>query len=424
MTSTLNTSLKHNPLYPLFFFVVTACVLLTGGFTPSSAQPASTLNSIENEMVGLVQRVEHSIASIIVQRKYVNNIDGQVITDWERAVGSGIVLHKDGFILTTAGVVDHAYDILVSFPDGQYRSGRIVGVDHLSDIAVIHVDSVTVTPVALGDSDDALPGSWVFLISNAYGTPSSMSFGIVNGIRKEDVLLQVSAVLTRGFTGGAAFSTDGRLIGLIAGGPGRYSDNAATAAEGSGVVSVIPINRVKTFARHLIEYGEIRRSWLGVYVEKIWDSVNINADLNVVVGKSDGMEVTDVFPDSPADKAGLQQGDRLLEVNGIPMNHPIMLAEFVTTLPIGTSIEIKYLRDTEEKTTHTILAPQPRIPESPPAALAVDQADALPEAQRNLDILQQMILEHEMEMEQHKLELEQLKQLWQERVRQVGASRP
>jgi C-terminal processing protease CtpA/Prc len=184
------------------------------------------------------------------------------------------------------------------------------------------------------------------------------------------------------------------------------------------VVSVIPINRVKTFARHLIEYGEIRRSWLGVYVEKIWDSVNINAELNVVVGKSDGLEITDVFPDSPAEKAGLQKGDRLLEINSISMDHPIMLAEFVITLPIGSKIEIKYLRDDLENFTHTVLVPQPRLLEEPPEERVVDEDEAL----RNLDMLQQIILEHEMEMEQHKLELEQLKQLWQDRVRQVGSS--
>jgi S1-C subfamily serine protease len=395
-------------------------LLLSGGFLRVTAQPATTLNMMEKEMIALVKRVEHSVATVIVQRKHVTNINGQIITDWTRAVGSGVVLHKDGYILTTAGVVTHAYDILVSFPDGQYRSGKIVGVDLLSDIAVIRVDSVSVSPVLLGDSDDALPGAWVLLLSNAYGTPSSISLGIVNGIRKEDVLLQVSAILSRGFTGGAAFSLEGRLIGLIVGETGNKTipSGGIISSEGSGVVSVIPINRVKTFARHLIEYGEIRRSWLGVYVEKIWDSVNINAELNVVVGKSDGLEITDVFPDSPAEKAGLQKGDRLLEINSISMDHPIMLAEFVITLPIGSKIEIKYLRDDLENITHTVLVPQPRLLEEPPEERVVDGDEAL----RNLDMLQQMILEHEMEMEQHKLELEQLKQLWQDRVGQVGSS--
>ena len=419
-SNTVFPSTRHGKAFVFFFKLG---LLLSGGFLRVTAQPATTLNMMEKEMIALVKRVEHSVATVIVQRKHVTNINGQIITDWTRAVGSGVVLHKDGYILTTAGVVTHAYDILVSFPDGQYRSGKIVGVDLLSDIAVIRVDSVSVSPVLLGDSDDARPGAWVLLLSNAYGTPSSISLGIVNGIRKEDVLLQVSAILSRGFAGGAAFSTEGRLIGLIVGETGNKTipSGGIISSEGSGVVSVIPINRVKTFARHLIEYGEIRRSWLGVYVEKIWDSININAELNVVVGKSDGMEITDVFPDSPAEKAGLQKGDRLLEINSISMDHPIMLAEFVITLPIGSKIEIKYLRDDLENITHTVLVPQPRLLEEPPEERVVDEDEAL----RNLDMLQQMILEHEMEMEQHKLELEQLKQLWQDRVRQVGsADRP
>jgi S1-C subfamily serine protease len=384
---------------------------------------------MEREIVDLVKRVEPSIASLIIQRKYVTVINGQTITDYERTAGSGVVLNGDGYILTTAGLVHQADDILVSFPDGQYRSGDLVGIDPLSGIAVIHVDSVSVVPARMGDSDTIAPGAWVLMLSNAYGMPSSLAFGLVNGIRPEDVLLQISAVISPGFTGGAVFSSEGRLIGLIAdGNPATYMDGytgllpSLFGHPGAGIVSVIPINRVKTFANHLVRYGEVQRSWLGVYVEKIWDSVTVGGHINIVMGSNEGMAITHVYEGSPAEQAGLKAGDRLLAVNGMPMNHPIMLAEFVTTMPAGSEIEIKYVRDGQEGIAHTRLMPMPPPGEQPltPGPATVTAADAAPDLLLNPDLFQRWIIEHEKEIEDQKMEIERLKKLWQERVQQVN----
>lgn len=384
-------------------------------------------------MVALVKKIEPSVVSIIVQRKYTTTINGQTITDYDRQVGSGVVWNKNGYILTTAGMAHQAGDILVSFSDGQYRQGTLVGIDPLSNIAVIHVDSVSVTAARIGNSDDVSPGAWVFMLSHAYGNPSSMSFGLVNGIRQEDVLLQVSAVVNTGFTGGAVFATNGRLIGLVAdekafqSAPKGYPGLFVFGSSGSGAISVIPVNRIKTFANHLVEYGEIRRSWLGVYVEKIWDSVNIGGNVNIVVGGSDGMDITYVYDGSPARQAGLQVGDRLLEVNGVPMTHPIILAEFVTTMPVGAQIEIKYLRNGQELVTHTSLAAMPSQPEErmSPNRIPTATPDAVAGFFMDPDQFQQWIEDHERELEEHQMEIERIRQLWQERMQQTnGPSEP
>ena len=418
--------LRTGRLRPLIWAVLMACLGLPGDDRRVHAQTTPYLHNLEREIVSLVERVEPTVASVIVQRKFINTVNGQTFTDWERSIGTGVVLHRNGFIITTAGVVDHAHDILVNFRNGRYRRGHLVGVDRLSDIAVIRVDSLQTPTARLGDSDDVRPGSWVLVLNNAHGFPSSMTTGIVNGLREEDVMIQVSALVGSAYSGGAVFSTNGRLLGLVAD-PHRTvapGSGDSGAAEGRSPMAVIPINRVKTFARQLIEYGEIRRSWLGVHVEKIWESVTIGGDRNIMLGAVEGMVVSDVYPDSPAMRVGLRKGDVLQAVNGVTINHPIILAEFVTTLPAGTRIEIKYLRGDVEHTAHTVLAAQPKPVEAPASPLLTEDGPDVPRPDEDPRLIQQMILDHERELAAHRIKLNQLKRLLDERMRLIGQRSP
>ncbi len=421
-----NPHLWTGRLRPLIWAALLACGWHAGDDRRVHGQTAPYLHSLEREIVSLVERVEPTVASVIVQRKFINTVNGQTFTDWERSIGTGVVLHRNGFIITTAGVVDHAHDILVNFRDGSYRRGHLVGVDRLSDIAVIRVDSLETHTARLGDSDDVRPGSWVLVLNNAHGFPSSMTTGIVNGLREEDVMIQVSTVVGSAYSGGAVFSTNGRLLGLVADphraqAPGSVDSGAG---EGRGLIAVIPINRVKTFARQLIEFGEIRRSWLGVHVEKIWESVTIGGDRNIMLGAVEGMVVSDVYPDSPAMQVGLRKGDVLRAVNGVSMHHPIVLAEFVTTLPVGTRIEIKYLRGDVEHTAHTVLAAQPKTIAAPASPLLAEEGPDDPRSGEDPRLIQQMILEHERELAAHRIKLNQLKRLLDERMRLIGQRTP
>ncbi len=408
-------------LRPVICAALLVCLSHLDSDSRAYAQSAAYLHNLEKEIVRLVERVEPTVASVIVQRKFIHSVNGQTFTDWERSIGTGVVLHRDGYVITTAGVVDHAHDILVNFQDGRYHLGELVGVDPLSNIAVIRVDSVSVLSARLGDSDDARPGSWVLVMNNAHGFPSSMTTGIVNGVREEDVMMQISAMVGGDFSGGAVFSTNGRLLGLVSAPQGDQPPGSGSVreGEGAGVISVIPINRVKTFARQLIEHGEVRRSWLGVYVEKIWESISIDGNRNIMLGAGEGMEVTDVSPDSPAMKAGLRKGDILRAVNGVPMNHPIILAEFVTSLPAGSRIEIEYLRGNTENTAHTVLASQPKPLYSPASPLLAEDGTEDPLSREDPRLIQQMILEHERELAAHRLKLNQLKRLLDERLKRM-----
>ena len=111
----------------------------------------------------------------------------------------------------------------------------------------------------------------------------------------------------------------------------------------------------------MIEYGEIRRSWLGIYVEKIWDGVSAGYDRNIFPANRQGIVIAEVYPNSPAMDAGIRKGDILRAVNGKSMNHPIILADFVTSLPTGTQIKIEYHRADTVSIVETVLAEDPTI---------------------------------------------------------------
>jgi len=143
-----------------------------------------------------------------------------------------------------------------------------------------------------------------------------------------------------------------------------------------------------------------------------------------MLGAVEGMVVSDVYPDSPAMRVGLRKGDVLQAVNGVSMNHPIILAEFVTTLPVGTRIEIKYLRRDVEHTAHTVLAAQPKTLAAPASPLLTEEGPDEPRSGEDPRLIQQMILEHERELAAHRIKLNQLKRLLDERMRRIGQRTP
>lgn len=373
-------------LYSTFFSL--AVNLLIGNPQFVSAQSApSILRAMEHEVISLVQTVEPSVVAIVTQRRTILP-NGRMVR--ERSVGSGIVVHVDGYILTTNNVVDGADWIHVSFPDGQQRTARLVGEDQLTGIAVVSVDSVTVLPAQLGDSDLVSPGSWAIMLGNTYGLTPSVSIGLVNGMRAEDGLMQVSSMASVNTSGGAVFGADARVIGLISAQIGHSSQQRiATGQDGllveglndlsqpDGGVLVIPINHVKVFAEQLIKYGEVRRSWLGVDVEQSWYRIDMGDNVVGVVESHQGLQVTRIHSNSPAEKSGLQVGDQIVAVNDLPMSHYIRLAEYVTSVPIGSEIEIQFVRGNSIMSTIAILELPPGEAQEDDRSRTLAQSPAL-----------------------------------------------
>lgn len=417
------TAIQPLRIRVLLSLVVTTFVLYPMAEASAQSSPA-LLPAIEQEIVQLVRRAEPSIVSVIAQRRVIAPVDGRLITAWDRDVGSGVVISPTGHILTTESVVSGASTLSIQFADGRQWPAMLIGTDPLSSIAVLRVDSITTIPAELGDSDSIRVGSWAIMVGNSFGLPSSPSFGLVCGVRAEDGLLQMSAMISPGSTGGAVFSTDARVIGLIA---GRLTGPPVSAANlfhgwsqvggprgvewpASGAVMAIPINRVKAVARQLIEFGEVRRGWLGV-------------DIRGIAGQNGGVPIERVYEGSPAEKAGLRPGDILIAVNGLSTTNLIALADRVANFPVGMEVELRYIRDHHVETARVRLGRRPaQLDRRPSDEYAVttrpEQAPSDLELAVTAKSLNQWLLELEAEIQRLKtLEGE----LRNEQIRRVKA---
>jgi serine protease Do len=282
-------------------------------------------------------------------------------------VGSGVIYTSDGYILTTASVVGRMRTFKVTLPSQKSLKGRLVGVDEGSNLAVLKVETGDLTPAKLGDSDKVKVGSWLTLVGNSYGLPNAVALGLVNGLR-EDGFIQMSANVSPGNSGGPVLDTYGRVIGIVSaklsepsyiGAMTFYTDENGKATftipsreieiPSSGVSLALPANKVKTIAEQIIKHGTVRRGYLGIYPE------NLSETLYETYNRRTGVLVTEVVKGSPAQKAGLSDGDLIIEFGGTAVVDGSHIRELIKTEGAGTQVELKVLRNGELNNVIAIL---------------------------------------------------------------------
>lgn len=265
--------------------------------------------------------------------------------------GSGFIFSADGFIITNYHVVEGAIDIAVILPDKRRYTAEIVGTDELTDVAVIKIETDEELPtVQLGDSDHLEIGDWVLAVGNPLQLDYSVTAGIVSakgrsfdlgprdernvGLAIQDYI-QTDAVINRGNSGGPLVDLRGRVVGintLIASSTGYYA----------GYGFAVPINLARSVARDLIEYGKVRRSWLGVAFRIIGatDARARSLPDNPPVGAL----ISDVTPGGSADEAGIRPDDIILEIDGVPIDNSGKLQTLVSMKEPGSSVEMVVYR--------------------------------------------------------------------------------
>ena len=288
-------------------------------------------------------------------------------------MGSGVIVSPDGYIITNNHVVGDAKEVQVTLPDKREFTGKVVGNDPKTDLAVVKIDGRDLPSVQWGDSVKLQVGEYVLAVGNPFGLNSTVTLGIVSalgrgrmGITQYEDFIQTDAAINPGNSGGALVNTKGELIGI----------NTAIFSQSGGYQGVgfaVPTSMAKPVFESLIKTGKVVRGYLGVAIQDLTPDLAKNFGLK----EAKGALISDVSGDSPAEQSGLKQGDVILEFQGTPVEDPAALQRLVTRTPIGTKASVKVLRDGHEKDMTVTISEQPDTLKVAKAAGETDEHAAL-----------------------------------------------
>ena len=266
-------------------------------------------------------------------------------TPRQEGIGSGVIATKDGYILTNNHVVDGADEVKVALQDGREFTAKVVGRDPKTDVAVIKIDAADLPAVPMADSDKVEVGDVVLAVGNPFGIGQTVTTGIVSatgrggavGLDYED-FIQTDAAINPGNSGGALVDAEGRLIGINTAILSRSGGN-------QGIGFAIPANIARDVMGSLVKDGHVTRGYLGVMIQ----DVNPALEKEFKLKDTKGALVGDVTPKSPAEKAGFQSGDLIVEFNGKKVTDSRHLKLEVARTQPGETVPVKVLRDGEPK---------------------------------------------------------------------------
>jgi len=272
----------------------------------------------------------------------------------QHGVGSGVIVTKDGYILTNNHVVEEADEVKVVLQDGREFSGKVVGKDPKTDIAVLKIDAKNLPFIEMADSDKIEVGDIVLAIGNPFGIGQTVTMGMVSatgratlGLDYED-FIQTDAAINPGNSGGALVDAEGRLIGINTAILSRSGGN-------QGIGFAIPTNLARDVMENLVKYGKVTRGYLGVMIQDVTPALAKEFDLK----ERKGALVGDVLPKSPAEKAGLKSGDVILEFNAKPVRDSRQLKLQVARVKPGEHVPVKLLRNGSPKTLEIAVSELP-----------------------------------------------------------------
>ena len=269
----------------------------------------------------------------------------------EHALGSGVIVSPDGYILTNYHVVEHADRIQVTLMDKREFAARVIGSDQKTDLALIKINAGNRLPYAtLGDSGQLQVGDWVMAIGNPFGFNLTVTAGIVSAKGRAlggnyDDFIQTDASINPGNSGGPLFDTYGRVIGINS---AIYSNTGSSA----GIGFAIPIDLARSVMDQLREHGRVIRGWLGVEVQEVTPELARSFGL----ANTQGALVAGVEKDTPAAKAGIERGDIIVKFGNQVVGNEHELPEIVAQSPIGKSVPIEVIRNGKRITLNAKVA--------------------------------------------------------------------
>lgn len=371
----------------LFLFVLTAGVLLPhrahGQVLQNSPQNQIAQNNpaIESGMhqplaasasyADLVEKVASAVVTVRSEKKIAAQaqnmpLDNEMMRQFfggqmpqmkqkpqiERGLGSGVIIESNGTILTNNHVVDGASQVKVDLPDKRTFDAKVVGTDAASDLAVLKIDAKDLPTLPLGNSDKVRVGDVVLAIGNPLGLRQTVTSGIISAKGRQTGLsdgsfedfLQTDAPINQGNSGGALVNLSGELVGI-------NSQILSPSGGSIGIGFAIPSNMAKSVTAQLLKDGKVHRGMLGIGIQDVTSALAENFGLKEIRG----VIVNSVTPNSPAEKAGLKQGDVITSLNGGAVKDGNELRNKIAQTAPGTEVSIGYLRGGGEQTAKLTL---------------------------------------------------------------------
>jgi serine protease DegQ len=353
-----------------------ACGLLMAALaTSSNAQLPALLGNSDGKptLAPLLKQVTPAVVSIFIEGHA--EVGGQSLGDPfldrffgfqngpqvvpQQGAGSGVIIDaRNGYVLTNHHVVDSADKVTVILSDGRRFEAKVIGSDEGTDVALLKIDADNLTALTLADSDSLEVGDFVLAIGNPFGLGQTVTSGIVSALGRGGInadgyedFIQTDASINPGNSGGALVDLDGQLVGI----------NSAIIAPSGGNVGIgfaVPSNMAQAVVDQLLEYGEVRRGMLGVTISDLEPDLATGLGLDV----QQGAVVGEVVKDSPAEHAGLEPGDVIVEFDGHPVTGSSDLRNKVGLVRAGSTVRVGFIRDGKRQTVSATIGDSSNAP--------------------------------------------------------------
>jgi serine protease DegS len=328
------------------------------------ASPATDYGSGPYSYAGAVEQASPSVVNIYTSRtvrESVNplferffNLNTPQRSRKQTGLGSGVIFTDNGYIITNYHVVKSAEDIRVSLYDGRDFAAKFIGADPETDLAILHIEIQDLSAIRLGDSNKLRVGDVVLAIGNPFGVGQTVTMGIISatgrdhlGLNTFENFIQTDAAINPGNSGGALVNARGELIGI----------NTAIFSQSGGSHGIgfaIPVDMAKTVLDQISRHGKVIRGWLGIEARDIPPGLQQQLP-------APGVLVAGIFQNGPADRAGLQRGDVITEINRTATTNTRTLLSVITDNSPGTELSIKVWRNNQTVELKARLMERPPI---------------------------------------------------------------
>ena len=311
-------------------------------FADATAMAAPSVVSI---FTSTIKTVNPRSNNPLIERFFKNQPRRQS-TQQEISLGSGIIIHKNGYIVTNLHVIRDASEILVQLYDGRQTNAKVVGKDEETDLAVLKIKLTQLDPVLIGNSQIMRVGDAVLAIGNPFGFGQTVTSGIISAkgryglnLNTYENYIQTDAAVNIGSSGGALINARGELIGM-------NTANYTQSGGSLGIALATPVETISKVLTDIIQYGYVIRGWLGLEVTQLTPALAQLLSIN----RDHGVVITHTHSEGPAEKAGLKINDVILSIDGIDINtgHQGLLE--VAELSPGKQISIEVLRNNQKQT--------------------------------------------------------------------------